>query len=307
MQLKWDEAYPGCGVKHYNWFTSVGKVTASLWYPSEPGGKKARYLGVLQGEAGIQAKPSGKDWPLVLVSHGSGGSRFDQFFLCERLAKAGYAVLAVDHKDRQEDARWQCLLRRPARLLAAWYQLKREAFCLSHIDFGSLSLIGHSAGAYDLVVAAGGQPEFAREPVLSPVQSKLAGFCAEDYALPDITHMVLLAPALSNVFSPHTLAAIRLPVLVVEAQDEKVNLLGCAADYATGLEQAQYQLLEGAGHYAFVYECPPVMRALNPDIAGGDRRPRAQLHQQWLGWVDAFFLSSGYIRTANFQREAVYV
>src|ERR1041384_5814495 len=59
--------------------------------------------GVVYGEprphaAGVRAAPlrAGR-WPLVLCSHGNGGSRHQNAFQTEHLASHGYVVTAPDH------------------------------------------------------------------------------------------------------------------------------------------------------------------------------------------------------------------
>lgn len=48
-------------------------------------------------QAGIETRPS--SWPLVIFSHGLGGSRTAYSQVCTRLASAGRVVLAIQHRD----------------------------------------------------------------------------------------------------------------------------------------------------------------------------------------------------------------
>ncbi|MGU5795461.1 alpha/beta hydrolase family protein [Aeromonas hydrophila] len=291
MQHALTDTFPdrGCGVVHYTWHSILGYVSASLWYPAFTGtGKAVHYLRVLQAQAEEGAIPCGERWPLVIMSHGAGGSRFDQYYLAECLAARGFAVLTVDHRDIQDgQQRWRNLLTRPLRLVLAQQALRHEALA-ENIDFSRPLLIGHSAGAYDVLVKCGCIPRFELEEEFSTVLTELGAFDASAYRLSSPLGVVLMAPALSNLFPAESLSSLDIPALILSADQDSVRMLGTPADYAARLPAVIHHTLSGAGHYAFVHESPPILRALNPVVSGGDVRPRKQLHEEIISHLTAF-------------------
>lgn len=279
----------GCGVAHYCWDSVLGEVAASLWYPAFTGtGRAVHYLRVLQAQAEEGALPYGERWSLVVMSHGAGGSRFDQYYLAERLAARGFAVLTVDHRDIQHgQQRWRNLLTRPLRLVLAQQSLQQEALA-ENIDFSRPLLIGHSAGAYDVLVKCGCIPRFELEEEFSTVLTELGAFDSAACRLASPLGVVLMAPALSNLFPAESLCSLNIPALIISADQDSVRMLGTPADYAARLPVVIHHTLSGAGHYAFVHESPPILKALSPVVSGGDVRPRKQLHEEIIGHLTAF-------------------
>lgn len=280
----------GCGVVHYCWRSSaLGKISASLWYPAFNGsGEALHYLRILQAQAREGATPCGKSWPLVVISHGAGGTRFDQYYIAEYLATLGFAVLTVDHRDIQDgQQRWQNLLTRPLRLTFAQQALQCEVMA-KRIDFSRQLLIGHSAGAYDVLVKCGCIPRFELEKEFSTVLTELGAFDSAACRLASPLGIVLMAPALSNLFPQESLGSLDIPALIFSADKDSVRMLGTPEDYAARLPSVIHHTLTGAGHYAFVHESPPILRALNPVVSGGDVRPRKQLHEEIISHLTAF-------------------
>ncbi|KAF9514150.1 hypothetical protein BS47DRAFT_1485260 [Hydnum rufescens UP504] len=64
-------------------------------YPDAP------LLDPVEGSAvrGEPAKDKSAKWPLVIFSHGLGGSRTTYSYFCSELASEGYIVLAIEHRD----------------------------------------------------------------------------------------------------------------------------------------------------------------------------------------------------------------
>ncbi|WNJ94732.1 hypothetical protein RND59_11375 [Vibrio ruber] len=279
-----------CGVTHFVWNQEETQLAASLWYPAISGsGSPLRYLGILTAKARENAQPDGDAWPLVFISHGSGGSRFDQYYLAEYLAMQGCAVLTLDHQDLVDECqRWKNLIQRPSHLKSGLAALFEDPHFATRIDFSNLLLIGHSAGAYDVLVAAGCSPDFAREKEFASVIAELSTFDAGDYLLNNVCGVILLAPALSNVFHPAVLSSMAHPVLVLTAELENVKLLGTSSHYVEALPDVAHHVVRGAGHYAFIHDCPPVFHALNPIVSSGDERSRCELHQEIFTHISGF-------------------
>ena len=85
--------------------TPVGRITLErdgrtidVWYPAR-GEAAGSYepLPEVDAPAPGLAEPLDGRYPLVVFSHGSGGVRFQSYFLAEWLASHGYLVAAPDH------------------------------------------------------------------------------------------------------------------------------------------------------------------------------------------------------------------
>ncbi len=82
------------------------KLTVDAWYPADPAATAGRarsyydlLLAKVQSPLAFDAPPVSKRglFPLVAFSHGSGGIRFQSWFLTENLASHGFVVVAPDH------------------------------------------------------------------------------------------------------------------------------------------------------------------------------------------------------------------
>jgi len=290
------KAHP-VGVRHFVWQdTATGgdarPFAVALWYPSRADRRLPKpYMGVLPAVAVEDADPLPVASPLAVISHGYGGARFDQAFLAEYLAANGIACLTVTHADTAAGpTRWHHLLQRPRQFAAAVRTL-REAVdngsCAVSIDWEQVILVGHSAGAYSALVGAGANPRFDQEPEFAGI-ADLQAFAADRHRVDGVRAVVLLAPALSNLFDADGLRPVACPALVVAAEHETTRLLGSVDAYARLLADVRYATLEGAGHYAFVNVCPPSLCRLAPTICGGDTRPRGELHRTLLALLAAF-------------------
>lgn len=279
------------GVRHITWKDGGAVIEAVFWYPARADGRPpARYLGVLPAHAVENAEPLPGRSPLAMMSHGYGGNRFDQAFLAEHLAARGIACLAVGHPDSHgRPNRWRHLHERPSRFVGAFRCLSAESGLGGiGVDWDRVILVGHSAGAYSALVGAGGNPRFDLEPEFFPVRDRLAAFVPADHRIGGVRAVILLAPALSNLFDAEGLWPVTCPVLIVAAEHETARLLGSVAAYAARLPDARFVTLPGAGHHAFINQCPPALQRLAPDACGGDSRPRGELHQDLQAIMEPF-------------------
>jgi len=90
------------GIKLYH-FEIQGRTTpVAVWYPAvKVEGKAFDYNQQVKGSAYLSAEPdfSKAPYPLIVFSHGMGGCGYQSVFYVENLVRAGYVVVAMDHKD----------------------------------------------------------------------------------------------------------------------------------------------------------------------------------------------------------------
>jgi len=82
-------------------------VTIAVWYPTVTPPKRFIYGGPTRGSIALDAEPhiEGGPYPLLVFSHGYGGSGLGSVFFTEPLAALGWIVVAPDHHDRHTAVR----------------------------------------------------------------------------------------------------------------------------------------------------------------------------------------------------------
>lgn len=82
-------------------------VTTAVWYPTSARPERHVYGGPTAGLVAVDAEPlaSSGPFPLLVFSHGYGGSGIGYVFLAEALAARGWIVAAPDHNDRDSAVR----------------------------------------------------------------------------------------------------------------------------------------------------------------------------------------------------------
>ncbi len=285
-----------------------GTLELGIWYPSnapaspQPLGPYVHNVapgGALRGEA----------LPLVLFSHGSGGSMTNHHDTAHALAEAGFIAAAVTHKGDSTDdpslaGTARGLILRPRQyhvaldwLLGAWAERGR-------IDAGRIGGFGFSAGGFTVLVAAGGVPNLGRISLHCTTQpgDPSCRLGRPGDRLPqgpvDWAHdgrlraLVLAAPALGYVFVPQGLATLDMPVQLWRGRFDEVLM------HPWHGEQVRYALpnpplhaeVNTGGHYVFLAPCPPAMLAAVPEICidppGMDR---AAFHREFNAVVVRFF------------------
>ena len=83
------------------------ELTVAVWYPTAAQPKSHNYGGPTSGNIAFNATPLAKvtPYPLLVFSHGYGGSGLGSVFFTEQLAARGWVVVAPDHHDRHSAVR----------------------------------------------------------------------------------------------------------------------------------------------------------------------------------------------------------
>ena len=104
-----DHFYAGYTVLDLNLRDSQGNNTlaVAVWYPTNELPRSYTYGGPTKGKVATDAKPYSQQgpYPLLIFSHGYGGSGLGSVFLTEPLAARGWIVVAPDHHDRHSAVR----------------------------------------------------------------------------------------------------------------------------------------------------------------------------------------------------------
>lgn len=246
------------------------------------------------------AKAADGKHPLILLSHGHGGSMFGHHDLGEVLARHGYVVAMLEHagdsyRDQSAFGTDRVLLGRAWQASAVISAVLADAQFKSHIDAKRIGAAGFSAGGYTTLLLLGAKPDFSRFETFCKKYPKTAEICDASGPPKRITVAdppptvdarvragFSMAP-FSILFDAAGLKDVRNPVfLYTGTQDEVLLPIENARRISKLLPNLyRFREIEGAGHYVFLAPCPAAMAEETPAICkdppGIDR---AALHRQ---------------------------
>jgi predicted dienelactone hydrolase len=280
-------------------------IVTEIWYPVDPESPSKTPPGFwLRCEEARDAPLSNKKskYPLIMMSHGSGGDRFNMSWLAEVLASNGYIVAAMDHfgntwnnKIPEAYARaWE----RPLDVSYTLDQLLNSDQFKSKIDQKRIGFVGYSLGGATGMWIAGGESTLFEHEVVKAHASKDIGEITPpevldkidfteacgSYRDPRISAVFTMAPALGWMFAENSLEKISIPVYIIAPEKDSV----CPAEknakvFASKINRAKLKILPGeASHYVFITQANAVgKRFLDPryceDHASIDRK---KLHSE---------------------------
>ncbi|MCU4180282.1 alpha/beta hydrolase family protein [Bosea sp. BH3] len=319
------QAMAGTGFRQFELADPSGSraLQVSLWYPSEDGGTESS-LGENRAFYGVpvikNAAATQRTLPLVVLSHGYGGSWRNLSWLADVLSRSGYIVAAPDHpgtttlnKDPKEAAR---LWERPRDLSRVIDALIRDNALAGKVEPSRIASIGHSLGGWTVTALTGGRfstERFARECKLHPNPRicRLNSLRADEFPPASVLNddmrdmrvraMVSLDLGLARGFTPESLAALPVPALIIGAGTDIGDLparleSGYLAEHlpASG---ARYVEIPDAMHFSFMQRCKPEGAALlEADEPGdgivckdGGTRGRDAIHQEVAALILGFF------------------
>ena len=277
-------------------------LRGAVWSPcSTPPGRIDLAPLVLQGTRDCPL--TGQGLPLIVMSHGTGGSALGHHDTAATLADAGYVVAAISHpgdnfQDLSRQGHLSAFATRPVDMkrltdymLGAWH---RHA----QLDASKVGLFGFSRGGYTGLVTIGAVPDWTLRQDLCPPESSRP-LCGEirrkELPAPPardarIRAAVIVDPL--SVFDAKGLGQVGIPVqLWASALGGDGVTPQSVETVRQGLPSApDWHVAANAGHFAFLAPCPPAlveaMPAICRDAAGFDR---VAFHQTFNAQVLAFF------------------
>jgi predicted dienelactone hydrolase len=269
-------------------------------------------LGPITIVARRAAPPAPGSYPLVVVSHGTGGSSLTHHDSLTTLARAGFVAVAVEHpRDNfRDDSGFGTdlqLIGRSHHIVAIIDAVLAHPVIGPLVDRArGVGMVGHSAGGYTALLTAGGVPNFSlqadyhRAVPDDPMRRRAnaaGSLRGSNSGLPlksddRVRAIVLMAPALGYVFDRAALASVHIPVLLYRpSADEVLPHPWNAQRIAEMLPSPpEYHVVPGAGHFIFLAPCSSAFAALVPSVctdpAGIDR---AAFHQRLNSEIIEFF------------------
>jgi predicted dienelactone hydrolase len=271
----------------------------TIWYPAaSAAGTDTVWIGppsrreFMPGIAAHDAPLDGShpQLPMVLLSHGTGGSALQLMWLGQQLAARGYIVAAVNHHGNtaaEPNYTAQGFLlwwERASDLSAVVDAILADSIFGSRVDTARIGAAGFSLGGYTVIEIAGGRTDLAAYaatcrashdsalcdgppefPSLSAESDRLGRdprFVASmarsgaSYRDPRIKAVFAIAPAMGGAFTSAGLAGITVPVsIVVGSADSIAPSAGNARLFADRIPGALLQIIPDVGHYMFLSEC----------------------------------------------------
>ena len=266
------------------------RIPLLVMYPST-GAEQAERFGPYTMSVRIDGPLAVGEFPLVVVSHGTGGSHLTHRMLGAHLARNGYIVALPEHprnnRNNNELAGSATILaNRPRHVHSVIDWIHADDTLGQSLTRDCVAVIGHSLGGYTALAIAGGCP------TSFPYESA----DGQSYAIevtPDarVKSLILLAPATRWFMATGALENVRLPLLMFTGDtDLHANAMHAAIvkQRIGDLSLVEHRVVEGAGHFSFLSPFPPEMT--NPgfspsqDPAGFDR---ARFHEQlYVGIVE---------------------
>jgi predicted dienelactone hydrolase len=305
-------------------------LRVTVWYPAAadaverplvvgPPAKPLFDVGAVAPDAAFAT--DGTRRPVILLSHGFGGSARIMGWFGIAMARSGYIVVAVDHPgnnsgdamtvpgailwwDRAEDLR--------AALAAA----EQDPDLGARMDRSRVGVAGFSAGGFTALVAAGArvdpprlirfcranpgdgicrpQREFAvtqqeaAAALAVPEVAAEAARAGDDHSISAVRAVFVMAPGLMQALEPASLAQIRAPVHILLGDADTVAppaTNGLVA--AQAIPNAELERLPDVGHYDFLAACTDAGRAAVALCKIG--LPQADTHRRAIIAAEAFF------------------
>ncbi len=262
-----------------------GPMPAIVFYPTKAQGGSTQ-VGPFTIAATRGAAPVPGSYPLIVHSHGTGGSHLGHHDTLSALARAGFVAAAVLHpRDNfQDDSGFATdlqLIGRPHHIVALIDGALANMTVGPLVDRAKVGMAGFSAGAYTTLVIAGAVPDFAlmeeyRRAVPYDPLRKRADAAGRERRKPDLNlvsdarvrAIFLMAPALGYVFDKAGLAKVDVPVRLYRPAADEILAHPWNAERVAQLlpRPPEYQVIERAGHFVFLAPCPTLFALRLPSI-----------------------------------------
>jgi len=318
-----------------NWRGSpTHRLITTIWYPADPAAVETAHGIPPEGEAlfnagmaapGAKVVATPRRLPLILLSHGTGGSALQLGWLATRLAAHGYIVAAVNHPGNSAIEPYTAQgfregWERPGDLSAVLDAMLADSVFGARIDTTRIGAAGFPLGGYTVLSIAGAstdtgsffafcrspahdftcdaQPEFPEAGVqfvrLLATDSTARASVAHAngrHADARVRAVFAMAPV-SRLFSAEGVAAIRVPVMIVVGAADPIVPAATEARWAAGhLRGASLTVLPGqVTHYAFLDECTAAGRVAAAHVCRDDPSvDRAAIHRRVAAQATGFF------------------
>jgi predicted dienelactone hydrolase len=307
------------------WYPAVADAIEKPLEIGEPGNPL-----FIAGSAAAGVPFAGKRYPVILLSHGFGGSARIMSWFGTEMARSGYVVIAVDHPGNNGRSRittegaslwWE----RPKDLQLALAEAAKDPVIGPHMDMGRVGVAGFSMGGFTALVAAGARIDLARfdrfckeqpdeatcspqpeapdmagrdraKAFTTPEMAALQKLAGDDHSIPEVRAAFALAPGIGPSFDLASLRRMNAPVdIMLGAADTIAPPASNGLVAAKAIPHTTLQVLPKVGHYDFLADCTDAGRAQLKQLCT-ETVPRDQTHRQALDAARAFFAKTLAVR-----------
>jgi predicted dienelactone hydrolase len=280
----------------YNWRGArTHALITSIWYPAVTGTTMSPHLLgppdaplFIGGEWADGATPAPGKHPLILLSHGTGGSAESLAWLARALAAHGFMVAGANHPGNT------ALEPYTAEGFLLWWERARDLTTILNalledaefgpaIDVKRVGVAGFSLGGYTALVLAGARtdpqrlldycatstaegcddpPEFpnlfARWKELRATDRRFRALetqAGQSLADERVRAAFVIAPAIAQSFVPDSLKGVRVPIEIVVGAADTAAPPTPNARYLANATGGKVTVLPGVAHYTFLARC----------------------------------------------------
>jgi predicted dienelactone hydrolase len=287
-------------------------LSVAVWFPSV-GKPVSVSVGPFQQMVVPDGTISGMGLPVVLISHGTGGSDVSHYDTALALAEEGFVVVALTHTgdnymDQNYAGNRKDLTDRPRQanailnyMLTTWIQHER-------LNPARVGMFGFSLGGFTTLVEIDGIPDVSRmrelctkrptAPECLFIKQRNGDQLNPEAFIPVWTHdqrvkaAVVAAPAVSYLFGPGSLKDVKIPIQLWRGSDDDqvLDAWNTALIRQELPKPPEEHVVTGAGHYAFLPPCSEALAKQAPQICTDDPRfDRHAFHRDFNRDVVAFF------------------
>ena len=249
---------------------------------------------------------AGDKLPLVVISHGHGGSFIGHHDTAETLADAGFVVAAINHpgdtgSDMSRANDLTEIIERPVDIKRLIDFMLAASPVAAKIDPARVGLFGFSRGGYTGLAVMGADVDWdnvtrrcqgATVPICDQVRNK--EYPAHLTHDPRVKAAVIANP-LAIYFTAASFASVKVPVQLwnTEHGGDGVEPEDVAVVDKTLPAPHEYHVVPNAGHFVFLPPCPAELAQRRPELCidppGFDR---TAFHQQFDAEALRFFRES---------------
>lgn len=306
-------------------------VRITVWYPAAEGAdEKSLDLGppgqpmFYVGSAAPDAQfADARRRPVILFSHGFGGTARMMGWFTTVLAQQGYMVIAVDHPgnngaDKMTVPGAILIWDRVGDLQAALDKVAADPVIGPHMDLKRVGVAGFSAGGFTALAAGGARVDLkhfqafcqahpddgvckpqkelavtqdqAAAALAAPELGAEAAHADGDHSIRGVKAVFAIAPAIVQAFDPASLQAMTVPVSIVLGEADPVAPPHTNGGVAARLiPRAQLKALPGVGHYDFLSTCTPAAMQRGVELCQDLQVPQGPTHVSALQQALIFF------------------
>lgn len=195
-------------------------------------------------------------YPLIVISHGGGSSNLLLRTMALHLALHGYIVALPEHFGNNRvnnslDNTVENLEIRPRHVRLTIDAILTAPPFAGFVQQDNIGLVGHSLGGYTALAVGGGKPYFGMgQNVVVTSDNRIKA-------------LALLAPATSFYVPNDALANVKVPILLLSAEHDRITPPWQAQlilDLVPDRNQVTHHIVANANHYSFLSPFPEVMK-----------------------------------------------